>query len=270
MKNKTTILILFLSLTLIGCNLIKKEDPNGTESEINYEKNSSIDPPTAETIEKFYDAIHSKKTALALKMLDTEFPPDFEPTTKILPLQAAIWENNLAIVKKLIENNARIDTDDFSGVKEAASYGTFEILKYLVSKKGNINNGAFNHAKNYKCAKFLLENGADANQGEVSGTLSFYLEAVTRDDRAALKLLNLNKNNLDYNNCEGDTALIIAIKARNIEMVKYLIALGVDVEKPETFDCGDDISVGKKPLELAIESKNIPLIQLIKNSTLTK
>ena len=61
MKNKTTILILFLSLTLIGCNLIKKEDPNGTESEINYEKNSSIDPPTAETIEKFYDAIHSKK-----------------------------------------------------------------------------------------------------------------------------------------------------------------------------------------------------------------
>jgi len=59
-------------------------------------------------------------------------------------------------------------------------------------------------------------------------------------------------------------ALIIAIKNNNIEMVQYLIQKGVDKNKPETFDCGDDISYGKLPIEIAKDNNFEEIVEILK------
>lgn len=225
-----------------------------------------IPEPSNRIIEKFYDAIFSNNTDLVLKMIGTEFPGNFEPKSKVTPLRAAIWQNNIQIVKKLIENNANINNKEESAIEEASEYGTYEILEYLISKKGDLNNGAFNDAKNYKCAKLLLVNGANQSIGDIRGKLRFFLEAVELNDIESIKLLKLNKDELNHNNCNGETALIIAIKKNYIELVNFLIKKGVNLEKPETFDCGDEIYEGEKPLIIAKKMNRFEIINIFANN----
>ena len=47
-------------------------------------------------------------------------------------------------------------------------------------------------------------------------------------------------------------------------MVKYLLKKGVDKNKPETFDAGDDISYGKKPVQIAVKMKFTEIAKLLK------
>lgn len=260
-----TIKLLFISiLGLVGsCHLSATNSiPSKTKS-INSTSNSSSIDPNKETIDKFYEAVNNN-TQLALDMLDGEFPADFEPKNRIRPIEACIWHNNLEVLKKLVENNAKIDSGDFSAIEVASEYGTFEILKYLIEKKGSIENRAFNIAKDYRCAKYLLEQGASQDIGYVQGKLDFYIQAVRKSDIASLKLLVLNDDNMNYNTCEGETALIIAIKKQDITLVDYLLNIGVNVSKPETFDCGDEIYFGKNPMEFAKKTKNDSIIDLLK------
>jgi len=249
MRNQLTI-YLFLFIVITSCTTEQSKIPEQSKMPEQSEL-SKIPEPTDEVIEKFYQSIFSNNTDVVLQMIGSEFPGNFEPKYKVTPLQAAIWQNNIEVVKKLVENKANINSKKHSAIEEASKYGTYEILKYLILKKGNLNNRAFNIAKNYKCAKLLLKNGASQNSGDVQGKLNFYLEAVNRNDIQAIKLLELNKDELNYNACDGNTALIIAIKNNNAELVDFLIKKGVDVQKPETYDCGDDIWYGEIPIQIA-------------------
>ena len=78
-----------------------------------------------------------------------------------------------------------------------------------------------------------------------------------------LNKLNLTNGEINENNCNGETALIIAIKQNNPEMVKYLINKNTDKKKPETYDCGDEISYGKTPIQIARENDFQEIIALL-------
>lgn len=226
--------------------------------------------PSREVVDEFYDAIFANNTQKALKMIGTKFPANYEPKNKIAPIQAAIWQNNLVIVKALIEGGAVINKpkSDESYVETAAEKGTLEILKYLIQKGGNISNSdAFNTAgfgNFYDCAKFLLLKGANQEKGDIRGKFHVFEQAVRKSDYEVLNALKFNKGDIDYHNYEGETALIIAVKKNNPEMVKYLLKKGADKNKPETFDAGDDISYGKKPIQIATKMKLTEIVKLLK------
>ncbi|MCC9063798.1 ankyrin repeat domain-containing protein [Flavobacterium piscisymbiosum] len=221
--------------------------------------------PSPEVVDEFYDAVFANNTQKALKMIGTKFPANYEPKNKIAPLQAAIWQNNLAVVKALVEGGAVINKpkSDESYVETAADKGTLEILKYLIQKGGNINNSdAFNTAgfgNFYDCAKLLLLKGANQEKGDIRGKFHVFEEAVRRSDYEVLNALKFNKGDID-----GETALIIAVKKNNPEMVKYLLKKGADKNKPETFDAGDDISYGEKPIQIATKMKFTEIVKELK------
>lgn len=222
-----------------------------------------------ETISKFYDAIFSNNEALVIEMLDSkEFPGNSEPSGKIAPLQAAIWQNNFNIAIALIEHGANVNSPSYSSVLVAAEYGACEILAYLVEHGASFReNGSFRTAgfyQHYECARFLLKQGANQETGDLRGKLWVLEEAVLRVDYELLDLLVLSKEEINTMNCEGENALIIAVKQKEVQLVKYLLKRGADKNLPETFDCGDDISYGLTPVQIAKKNKDTKMLDALK------
>lgn len=222
-----------------------------------------------ETVSKFYDAIFSNNETLVIEMLESkEFPGNTEPAGKIAPLQAAIWQNNFNIAIALIEHGANVNSPSYSSILVATEYGACEILAYLV-EHGAIfreiesfrNAGFYQH---YGCARFLLEQGANQEIGDLRGKLWVLQEAVSRADYEVLDLLILSKEEINLMNCEGENALILAVKQRDVRLAQYLLKRGADKNMPETFDCGDDISYGLTPVQIAKKNKDTKMVDALK------
>ncbi|AFD05248.1 ankyrin repeat protein [Solitalea canadensis DSM 3403] len=224
--------------------------------------------PSDAVVNEFYDAIVADNNEKIKQLLTSKFPGNYEPKNKVEPIRVAIWQKNIIAVKLLVEAGANINSKTQSAVEEAAGRGEKAILEYLMSKGGDIkNNDAFSLAaanNHYDCAKLLLLKGASQESGDVSGKLKMYEMAVSRADFEVLNKLKLSKEELDANNCEGETALIIAVKQNDKTMVEYLLKRGVNKNKPETFDCGDDTSYGKKPIDIAKKRNYSNIVQLLK------
>ncbi len=219
------------------------------------------------------------KIKVELRLLRSSFPPSYQPTNKITPLHAAIWQNNLRIVTFLVEGGAAINSDsviseaekkasDSSPIEVAAEYGRLAILQYLIEKGGNIsNNGAFNTAASggfYECAKLLLLKGANQEKGDERGKHWMLEQAVIKSDYDVLAALTLNDDEINSTNYNGETALIIAVKNNNAKMVKYLLERGADKKKPETFESDDDkTTYGKKPIQIAKKMKFAEIVKLL-------
>lgn len=229
--------------------------------------------PSDEIVDEFYDAIFEKNTEKVIQMLGTKYPAGYEPKNKISPIQALIWSgDNPIIVKMFVDGGAKINKEGDPMILVAAEYKRPKILAYLIeqgclTEPSGTPSGAFNKAGFhgfYEGARLLLFNGADQNIGDVRGKLWFYHEAVRKSDFEALNKLKLTKDELNHNDCEGQTALIIAIRKNNLKMVEYLLSKGIDKSKPETFDCGDDIYLGDLPIEIAKKKKNQEIIKVLK------
>lgn len=216
--------------------------------------------PTWQIVDEFYDAIFANDTEKVKGMLGTTIPANFQPKNKISPLQAVIWTaDNVSLVQFMIDGGITFNDKKENLVLVACEYKRLKILKYLI-EKGVVykDNGSFNKAgfyQFYEGAKYVLLKGADQNIGDIRGKLWVFHEAVRKSDYEVLNALKLTKDDLEFNECTGESALIIAVKNNNLEMVKYLIEKGADKNKPETFDCGDDTSYGKLPIEIARDNK---------------
>jgi uncharacterized protein len=262
---KIALLVLVFSCNDNNNEKIKKEIKK-VSTKTKFITNTSND----EMIEKFYDAIIADDQVLINKMLEKEFPANFEPKTKMPALELAIWENRYEIAKTLIEKGARTRNGDFSSLLVASEYGRLDILKYLIEvRHEKIDETAFSVASfsgKYDCAKYLLLKGANQDKGDIRGKLSFLIETIKNNDLESLKALKFNEGEIDYHDCEGKTPLIIAVENNSLEILDYLIKNGADINKPETFDCGDDISIGLKPLEIAKKKGNKEIIDRLNES----
>ena len=229
---------------------------------------AKISEPDRQVIDDFYEAISANNTQKVKKMLTTSFPASFLPKNKITPLQAVIWAgDNLELAKALIEGGANPKHNDNIAILTAAEYKRYEILKYLVKKGSDIKHtGAFNQAGFYQFydgAKYLLLHGANQTEGDTRGKLWIFHQAVRLSDYEVLNALQMSKDDWNYHDYKGQTALIIAVKNNDVELVKFLIGKGVDKKKPETFDSGDDISFGQSPLQIAKENQASEIITLL-------
>ena len=267
---------LIISFGLASCeNAVKKnqeiervifDDAQPVVNQISEVNNSE---PTWQIVDEFYDAIFANDTEKVQRMLGTTFPANFQPKNKITPLQAVIWTaDNVSLMKFMIDAGVNFNHKKETLVLDACEYKRLEILKYLVEKEiAYKDNGSFNKAGFYQFydgAKYLLLKGADQNLGDIRGKLWVFHEAVRQSDYDVLNMLELTKDDLAFNECDGESALIIAIKANNLELVKYLLKKGADKNKPETFDCGDDIYYGKLPVEIARANKFEEIVNLLK------
>ncbi len=223
-----------------------------------------------EVVSKFYDAIFSNNEKEVLEMLESkEFPGNSEPETKIPPLQAAIWQKNFNMVVALIEHGANVNSSTYSPVLVACEYGACDILAYLVEHGAPFKeNGSFRHAgfyQHYECARFLLKQGANQEIGNSGGKLWVLEQAVLKEDYEVLDLLILTNEEINsIINCDGENALIIAVKKDNVPLVKYLLKRGANKAIPETFDCGDDIHYGLTPIQIARKNKSVKILELLK------
>ena len=277
---KTTLTILIVSLiigfALTSCNNeVKKNQKVDRETldvappVVNQQSASKLPSDTWKITDELYEEIFANNTERVIEMLKTKFSPNHEPKNKITPLKAVIMTaDNITLAKFMIDGGATINDKNEDLVLDASEYKRLEILKYLI-KKGvpYKTNGSFNKAGFYKFydgAKYLLLQGAGQDAGDMRGTLWVFHEAVRMSDYEVLNALKLTKDILAFNDCDGQTALIIAIKTNNLEMVKYLINKGADKNKLETFDCGDDIYYGKLPIQIAKDNKFEEIAQLLK------
>ena len=280
MKKLNIAIVLTVLLTIHSCYTKTKEAKQTTENasadpELNTKAGApsrlGIPIPNDKIVDEFYEAIFSNDNTKAREMLETKFPANYEPKNKISPLQAVIsTSDNLYLAKLLVEKGANINGKKEPVTVSCAEYGRLGILKYLVGLKVDIeSNEAFNNAgfhQHYECAKFLLVNGANQEKGDIRGKLWVVEQAVIKSDYEVLNLVHLTLAELNSNNCEGETSLIIAVKQNNREMVSYLLKRGADKNKRETFDCGDDIHYGKTPLKIAVENDYEAIVKLIKAS----
>jgi ankyrin repeat protein len=234
-------------------------------------------------INEFYYAISNGDIEKIERMINSrQFPANYEPITKITPLEAAIWANNIEIVKLLVEKGANINSEKNSAIEACANRSThiirvtaederktLEILEYLLSKGGDVqNNDTFATAgfnQNYEMAKLLLNYNINQSSEEIRGIFWVLKEAVLRSDYAVLDKLELNEDVLNYQYYnEHRTVLIIAVENNDIDMVKYLLNRGADKNKPEMFEEGDaGTFFGKLPIEIARENNFWGIVELL-------
>ena len=279
MKNKRfTILIcsFIIGFVYTSCNPEVKKNQK-VEREIlddvplvgNKQSVSKLSSDTWKITDELYEAIFANNTERVIEMLKTKFEPNYEPKNKITPLKAVIMTaDNITLAKFMIDGGATINDKKQDLILDAAEYNRLEILKYLIKKGVPFKtNGSFSKAGFYQFydgAKYLLLHGANQDSGDIRGNLWIFHEAVKKSDYQVLNALKLSKENLDYNDCNGQTSLLIAIKNNDVEMVKYLIKRGVDKNKPETFDCGDDTHYGKLPIQIAKDNNFDAIVELLK------
>jgi ankyrin repeat protein len=158
-----------------------------------------------------------------------------------LELHEAAAAGDLAQVREFVEKDASLakslSPDGFPVLALAAVFGNFEVTKYLHAKGGEINavatNGSGYNALtgavasgHTEIAKWLLENGADANYRYANG-YSPLLTAAANGHLEILKALLARGADLHAKTSDGKNALAFADERKHAEVAEYLRSKGL-------------------------------------------
>ncbi|WP_342257708.1 ankyrin repeat domain-containing protein [Spiroplasma endosymbiont of Nomada ruficornis] len=147
--------------------------------------------------------------------------------SRYTPLQIAVKNNNIEMVKLLLENHADIDAQDVDGCTPL----------HLVVECNNI-----------EMVKLLLENHADVNLKDINGCTPLHW-AVECNNIEIVKLFIENGADINAQDETLATTLYLSIYTKNIEMVKLLLENGAD---PNIKDVGGFI-----PLDVVLKKYDI-------------
>lgn len=165
---------------------------------------------------------------------------NFEKET---PLHVACSKGCLKTVKLLIQAGANVnakDLNDWTPLHEAAKSGSVEVCKYLLE------HGADDEAQGYYIP-FPLH--VACQQGDLK--VIRVLENFMKKKRPKLNPFNMIS--------DGETPLMPAVTSSSLEVVKYMIDKGADVNVPNVNDL--------LPLHIAAHQKNWEVYDLIRNNT---
>lgn len=158
-----------------------------------------------ETKQELDNAIKTNNIILFNKIIEEQSDDD-----KYLPLETACFYNRLEMVKTLIEKGAYIH-DGFNSLAYAAEHGNIELMKFLYEHSQNI---------------FDEYNGASIAEAINAAIISGSIKAVEF-------ILSLYDHNIITKGFDpiDDEAIELSIKAKNIEMLKFLIQNGANLNK---------------------------------------
>ena len=157
------------------------------------------------------------------------------------PVFYAAERGKASTVKFLLDKKALIDLADENGwtpLHLAAASGNTALVKYLVVNKG-ANVAATTKdgltvllvgAKYPEIVKFLAEKIPNLNGVDKDGNTVMHLCAETADEETIRKLLFYGAKE-DLKNKKGETPILLAARAGNIDMVKRLLNMKVTVTK---------------------------------------
>lgn len=211
----------------------------------------------------------------------TAVMPDVTKATANQQLFTAIQQNNLKIVKALIEKN--IDSISVNIYKDKSetetaltlSIGNPEIMSYLIKEGANVNATVEQsgwsepmritpliksvYKKDFDSIKILVNHGANVNYETAQGFRALDL-AITNDSSPQI-IMYLLKNGakVNYKTTElgNYTPLIAATKNQNLPIVQLLLTLGAN---PTLTDANNQTA-----LDYAIKTGNKTLINLLTN-----
>ncbi|MDR3046058.1 MAG: hypothetical protein LBU51_00390 [Bacteroidales bacterium] len=231
---------------------------------LNFNYRTISDPPR-KMVESFYNAIiHHQINDVSNYIKMHNFPVNYELSDKSTPLDVAIWAKNIEMVKILIDNGAKINSE--SCIEKLICTGEYEhryetetkvlnILEYLLSK--GLNTKFVFYAANYGLydvfRRLLLSGATIVDKDETHrGKLRFFLNAVEKKDYEVLDKIKPIDDVMNGCDCYlGGTALVKAVRSNDIKMVRYLLNRGADKNAPEIDVCGDDDTFGQTPYEIA-------------------
>lgn len=185
----------------------------------------------------------------------------------ITPLMKAAWDGDRPIVEYLLSKGANVNfrskEDGGTALLNAVTQGDVEIVRALLAAKANVaarNKYDFNAftsavaAGKREIAEALLEAGAKPNE-EVSG-LTPLAFAASSGDVEMMRFLVAHGADVNHRSASGQTALISAILAAKIESVRTLIELKADVNAK--------MKDGDTPLKLAQKGDQDDVVALLK------
>ena len=108
---------------------------------------------------------------------------------------------------------------------------------------------------NINIAKKLIDLGVDTNIADDEGNTPFHIAIEGNAGVDLLNLLYVNNAKIDIQNIYGQTPLMIALEKGNVEVVKFLVDLGADLNLRD-----DD---GKTALDLVIKYEDKKMIDLL-------
>jgi ankyrin repeat protein len=184
----------------------------------------------------------------------------------ITPLNWAIIEGYLELVKLLIHQGADLHARDNSGyypIDLAAEYGHLEIVKYLIENGGDVTAEKVPclytpplrravEAGHIEVVKYLLEKKSDGEKFYCDWEMDI---AARKGYLEIFKLLIDQGADKDVKDNYVRTPLHIAAKYGYIEVVRYLIAKGADIEAKA--------NKGRTPLHLAAKKGHLEIIKFL-------
>ncbi len=137
------------------------------------------------------------------------------------------------VLKHILETNPNVSQEEirkvFISVCSDNNLDTASFILPYLKDKSALNNalGYAILAKNKNLVEYLLKNGADINAPSYEGLTPLFI-AIEYGGIEWVNYVLSKKANL-HALCNEETALIYAIVNSSVEVVKYLISLGVDV-----------------------------------------
>ena len=154
------------------------------------------------------------------------------------PIFYAAARGKASTVNFLLEKKAEINLADKDGITPlhcAASSGNVALVKFMVSKKANFAATAkdgttvlLSGAKYPEIVKFLAEKMPNVNGVDKDGNSVMHLCAETADEETIRRLLYYSAKE-DLPNKKGETPILLAARAGNLDMVKRLLNMNVKV-----------------------------------------
>jgi len=198
-----------------------------------------------------------------------------------IPIHIAVENNKIEIVKYLIEEkkvniNIREIYNRRTPLHIASQRGFLDIVKYLIEKGANINivdvlyetacQLSIKH-KHVDVAKYFIEYFKTNNINNRAGfNGDYYIHtAVSQNSIEIVKLLIENKIcNVYMENNYTKTPLIMACEIGSIEIVKYLVEKGSDIDKEYfTTHYLSDLKFSSNPLSISIEKKHTNVVKYL-------
>jgi len=186
------------------------------------------------------------------------------------PLYIACQDGHFDIVKLLVEMGANIDklSNGFTPIHIACQYGHIEIVDYLLSKGANVVvqndiegkfhllHTAVNAEENsYEMIEFLLTKNFDVNVKNSRGMTPLHICAQYNKNEIAKYLINVGKADIECEDNDLNTPLIIAARYDNYDMIELLLKYRIDI------NCSN--ITGMTPLHIACENGNLDIVKYL-------